>query len=79
MDPRPLNKYIKIQHFQITTQNVRYWKLDCYKYYTILDASVFLQVPLDEENSQLCTITTPFGRFRFTRVPYGLSCASKVF
>ena len=27
----------------------------------------------------LCTFNTPFGKYRFTRIPFGLKFASKVF
>ncbi|UYV60689.1 K02A2.6-like [Cordylochernes scorpioides] len=32
-----------------------------------------------KESTNLCTIATPFGRFRFKRLPYGLNSASEVF
>ena len=34
---------------------------------------------LDESSSYLCTFATPFGRYRFTRMPFGLKSASEVF
>jgi len=36
-------------------------------------------VPLDEESANLCTFNTPFGRYTFIRLPYGLNCVSEVF
>ena len=32
----------------------------------------YWQVKLDEESSLLCTFSTPFGRYRFTRLPFGI-------
>ncbi|KAG8181062.1 hypothetical protein JTE90_014775 [Oedothorax gibbosus] len=47
---------------------------------TILDASsAFLQIPLAEESSKLCTIATPFGRYCFCRLPYGLASSPEVY
>ena len=39
----------------------------------------FWQVNLDEESSYLCTFNTPFGRYRFKRMPFGISSAPEVF
>ena len=33
---------------------------------------------LTEESSFLCTFNSPFGRFRFRRMPFGISCAGEV-
>lgn len=44
-----------------------------------LDAtSGFLQLRLDDDSSKLCTLNTPFGRYRFTRVPFGIKSAPEV-
>ena len=32
---------------------------------------------LDEESSYLTTFNTPFGRYRWLRMPFGISCASE--
>ena len=45
-----------------------------------MDASNgFWQIPVDEESSRLLTFNTPFGRYRFTRLPFGIHSASEVF
>ena len=31
-----------------------------------------------EESSFLCVLNSPFGRYRFKRMPFGISCASEV-
>ena len=41
--------------------------------------SGFWQMQLDDESSKLCTFNTPFGRYRFTRLPFGIKSASVVF
>ena len=50
------------------------------KYFSKLDAkSGFWQLPLDDESSYLTTFNTPFGRYRFTVVPFGVVFAQEVF
>ena len=41
--------------------------------------SGYWQMKLDEESSKLCTFKTPFGRYRFTRLPFGIKSAPEVF
>ncbi|CAB4009767.1 Hypothetical predicted protein, partial [Paramuricea clavata] len=50
------------------------------RYFSTLDArSGYWQIPLDKESSKLTTFNTPFGRFRFTRMPFGIRSAQEVF
>ena len=45
-----------------------------------LDANAgFWQIPLSEESSRLTTFITPFGRYRFHRLPFGISSAPEHF
>ena len=34
---------------------------------------------MDEASSKLCTFNTPYGRYRFTRLPFGIKSAPDVF
>ena len=48
------------------------------KFCTLVDAKKgYWHVPLDEPSSYLTTFGTPFGRFRFTRLPFGLIVSQK--
>lgn len=50
------------------------------KIFSTFDAkNGFLQLPLEKESSFLSTFWTTFGRFRWTRVPFGISPALKIF
>ena len=50
------------------------------KIFSILDAvQGFWQVKLDEENAQKCAFNTPFGRYRFDRLPFGICRDSDAF
>lgn len=45
-----------------------------------LDAnSGYWQMKLDEESQRKCTFVTPFGRYRPTRAPFGLSSMPEIF
>jgi len=41
--------------------------------------SSFWQLKLTEESSKLWIFNTPFGRYRFKRLPFGIVSASEVF
>ena len=54
-------------------------KMQGAKFFTSLDAaSGFWQIILADESSELTTFLTPYGRFRFTRLPFGLNSGSEV-
>ena len=50
------------------------------KVFSVVDAKDgFLQVSLDEESSFLTTFWTPFGWYRWTRMPFGLKSSPEEF
>ena len=50
------------------------------EYFTVLDArDAFYSIQLDDESSLLTTFGTPYGRFRYLRMPMGISSASEVY
>ena len=80
LDPRDLNKAVKREHYKIPTAQEISSRLAGKKIFSTLDLKDgYWQVELDDESSLLCTFNTPFGRYRFTRMPFGLSSASEVF
>ena len=50
------------------------------KYFSLLDAkSGYWRVPLDKESSFLTTFNTPWGKYRWLRLPFRLKVAGDVF
>lgn len=77
VDFRNLNKSIIRPLFDATTpfQAVRTIPTGM-KYFTVIDAlKGYHQVSLDEESTALTTFSTPFGRYQYLRLPFGVSHA----
>ncbi|UYV64879.1 K02A2.6-like, partial [Cordylochernes scorpioides] len=80
LDPRDLNKVIKRPHFQIPTIDEILPSLNNAKIFTVIDAKDgFWQVKLDNQISDLTTFWTPFGRYKWLRMPFGISAAPEEF
>lgn len=80
LDPRDLNKYIKREHFRLPTLDDVTSKLSGAQFFSTLDCKQgFFQLKLHEDSTDLCTFNTVFGRFKFLRMPFGISSASEVF
>ena len=49
-------------------------------YFSVLDAtSGYWSLKLEDKSSYLITFNTPFGRYRYLRIPFGLNCSQDVF
>ena len=80
LDPRHLNKAIRRKHHRIPTAEDIASHLSGKKVFSIVDEKDgFWQVPLDDESSYLCTFNTPYDRYRFKRMPFGIKSAPEVF
>ena len=80
IDSRDLNKALKRPHPPTKTVEEVAAKMDGATIFSVLDAkSSFWQVPLDHQSSKLTCFSTPYGHFRFLRMPYGLCASSDVF
>ena len=75
-----MNKAIKREHHTIPTLQDIVTEFTGKTVFSTLDLKDgYWQIQLDEESSQLCTFSSPFGRYRFTRMPFGIRSASEVF
>ena len=80
IDPKDLNMAIKREHFQIPTKEEILGELAGAKYFSKMDATAgFHQIELDEKSSMMTTFNTPFGRYRYLRLPMGICSAPEVF
>ncbi|KAK0144211.1 hypothetical protein N1851_017415 [Merluccius polli] len=78
LDPCDLNRAVKRQHYSIPTPEDVRSRLAGKSIFSILDEKDgYWQIKLDEPSSKLCTFNTPWGRFRFLRLPFGIKSASE--
>lgn len=79
LDPKDLNLAIKREHYMIPTSADVISQMAGKKLFTVLDQKdSYWQVALTEASTDLCTFNTPFGRYSFQRMPFGISSASEV-
>ena len=73
LDPKDLNKNIRREHYYSRTIDEILPLLHGKRYFSVVDtAKGYWHVELDQESSLLCTFNTPFGRYRFKRLPFGI-------
>ena len=80
LDPRDLNKAIQREHYPMKTVEEVAAELSDAKVFSVLDpTSGFWHIKLDEASTQLLTFNTPFGRYQYLRMPFGINSAPEVF
>lgn len=80
LDPQHLNKAIQRPHYPMKTLEEILPDLNGAKYFTKLDArSGYWALKLDDQSSLLTTFNTPYGRYRFLRMPFGIQSAQDEF
>ena len=79
LDPKDLNSAIKREHFPMPTIEEVATRLNGAKIFSVFDASNgFWQVELDQASRLLTTFNTPFGRYCWKRMPFGINSAPEV-
>lgn len=80
LDPKYLNKAIQREHFLIPTSEEIAVKLCNKEYFSVLDMKDgYFQIKIDSQSSKYTAFGTPFGRFEFLRLPFGICSAPEVF
>ena len=80
IDPKDLNKALKRPHHPLKTVDSILSRIPDAKVFSVLDAkSSFWQIPLEKESRKLTCFATPFGRYVFNVLPYGVTVGSEVY
>ena len=80
LDPHDLNKNILRPHYPTRTLDDVLPQLTGAKYFTKLDArSGYWAMKLSKESANLTTFNTPYGRWKFLRMPFGIISAQDEF
>ena len=80
VDFRKLNMSLKREIYHIPTFEELSYKLAGVIVMSKLDAaSGFYQIPLDESSRAFTSFLTPFGRYRYKRLPMGINCAPEIY
>lgn len=80
LDPRELNKAVLREHHHIPTLEDISFKFTNMTTFTIVDMkNGYWHVPLDKKSQLLTTFNTPYGRYCFKRLPFGINSAAEVF
>ena len=80
LDPRDVNKAIKRDHYKTPTiEEITHQLAGSKKLTKVNGTSSYLCIVLDYESSLLTTFNTPWGRYRFVQLPWGLSCSQDIF
>lgn len=80
LDPKDLNRAILRPHYPMKTLEDVLPQLSKARFFTKLDArSGYLTIKLSEASSYLTTFNTPFGRYRYLRLPFGLKSSQDDF
>lgn len=80
IDPRDLNRALKREYHPLNTLEDVVTRTNGSKYFTVLDANMgYFQIALTHESQQLTAFNTPFGRYKYLRLPMGISVAPEIY
>ena len=80
VDLTQLNKSVRREHFPLPRLEDTIASLEGSKYFSKMDAnSGFWQIRLDKDSREYTTFITPFGRYQYCKMPFGISAAPEFF
>lgn len=80
LDPRSLNEVLCRERYPLLTMDDVLPQLANAKLFSKVDLSHgYWHCTLDDQSSHLTTFITPFGRYRWLRLPFGLNVSSEIF
>ena len=80
LDPHDLNKAICHDHHKMPTMEEVACEFAHSRFFTKLDAHHgYWSIILGQDSSLLTTFNSPFGRYHFLQIPFGLVCSQDIF
>ena len=80
IDPRPLNQALKRETYQLPVLDDLMPDLAKAKVFSTVDLTAgYWHCVLDDASSLLTTFATPYGEYKWRRLPFGLSVSSEIF
>ncbi|XP_052123376.1 uncharacterized protein K02A2.6-like [Frankliniella occidentalis] len=80
LDPKDLNQAIKRNYYQIPSVEFIQSRLAGNEFFSVVDLKDgFWHCELDLQSSEVCAFSTPFGCYKFNRLPFGLNASPEIF
>ena len=80
LDPKDLNQVIQREHYPLPVIDELAPRLNNAKYFTVLDVkNGFRHIDLEKKSRKLTTFNTPYGRYVWKRLTFGICSAPEVF
>ena len=75
-----LNQKFKRKPYPLPRISDTLQQLEGFQYATLLDLNMgYYHILLSDSSSDMCTIVTEFGKYRYKRLPMGVSCRPDIF